>query len=181
MRTALCLELKNKMNVQNMKNREKELLDLCFFELQKIKGLTILGDLKTERIGCVSFTIENIHYNLIVRLLNDRFGIQVRGGWSCASTYAHFLLNIDEEKSTEITNGILQKNLTEKPGWVRVSLHPTMKNEELLFICKAVEQIVLNIQDWQKAYQYNPATNEFDNLLVKESIEDDVKSWFSLA
>ncbi|MGN7812087.1 aminotransferase class V-fold PLP-dependent enzyme [Flavobacterium sp. 22076] len=181
MRTALCLELKNKMNVQNMKNREKELLDLCFFELQKIKGLTILGDLKTERIGCVSFTIKNIHYNLIVRLLNDRFGIQVRGGWSCASTYAHFLLNIDEEKSTEITNGILQKNLTEKPGWVRVSLHPTMKNEELLFICKAVEQIVLNIQDWQKAYQYNPATNEFDNLLVKETIEDDVKSWFSLA
>ena len=100
------------------------------------------------------FTLENIHYNLIVRLLNDRFGIQVRGGWSCASTYAHFLLNIDEEKSTAITNGILQKNLTEKPGWVRVSLHPTMKNDELLFICNAVEQIVLNIQDCLFDYLY---------------------------
>ncbi|AWK04708.1 selenocysteine lyase [Flavobacterium crocinum] len=179
MRTALCLELKDKMEVEKMKSRETELLDLCFSELQKIKGVTILGDLETERIGCVSFTIENIHYNLMVRLLNDRFGIQVRGGWSCASTYAHYLLNIDEVKSAAITNGILQKNLTEKPGWVRVSLHPTMKNEELLFICNAVEQIVLNIHEWQKAYQYNSVTNEFDNLFTKETIEEEVKEWFS--
>lgn len=180
MRTALCLELKDKMGVEKMKERETELLQLCFSELQKIEGLTILGDLETERIGCVSFTIENIHYNLLVRLLNDRFGIQVRGGWSCASTYAHFLLDIDEEKSNEITSGILQKNLTEKPGWVRVSLHPTMKNDELLFITNSVKEIVLNIENWQKAYQYNPVTNEFDNLLIKETIEEDVKEWFVL-
>ncbi|MBW1654998.1 aminotransferase class V-fold PLP-dependent enzyme [Flavobacterium quisquiliarum] len=180
MRTALCLELKDKMGVEKMKNRETELLHLCFSELQKIKGLIILGDLETERIGCVSFTIENIHYNLMVRLLNDRFGIQVRGGWSCASTYAHYLLNIDEEKSAAITNGILQKNLTEKPGWVRVSLHPTMKNEEFLFICNSVKEVVINIEEWQKDYQYNPVTNEFDHLLIKETIEEDVKEWFSL-
>ncbi|WJS96766.1 aminotransferase class V-fold PLP-dependent enzyme [Flavobacterium johnsoniae] len=180
MRTALCLELKDKMGVENMKNREKELLNLCFSELKKIQGLHLLGDLETERIGCVSFTIENIHYNLLVRLLNDRFGIQVRGGWSCASTYAHVLLQIDEEKSAEITNGILQKNLTKKPGWVRVSLHPIMTNEELLFICNAVNDIVINIEDWKKAYQYNPVTNEFDNLLITETIEEDVKEWFVL-
>nr|WP_294783388.1 aminotransferase class V-fold PLP-dependent enzyme [uncultured Flavobacterium sp.] len=180
MRTALCLELKVKMGIENMKNREKELLDLCFSELQKIEGLTLLGDLETERIGCVSLTIENIHYNLLVRLLNDRFGIQVSGGWSCASTYAHFLLNIDEEKSTAITNGILQKNLTEKPGWVRVSLHPTMTNAELLFIINSVKEIVSNIENWQKAYQYNPVTNEFDNLSIKETIEEEVKEWFVL-
>lgn len=179
-RTALCLELKNEMGVENMKSREKELLDLCFLELQKIQGLTLLGDLETERIGCVSFTIENIHYNLLVRLLNDRFGIQVRGGWSCASTYAHFLLGIDEEKSTKITNGILQKNLTEKPGWVRVSLHPTMTNEELLFICNAVQLIVVNIEEWQKLYKYNQVTNEFDSLLFNDSISEDVKHWFEL-
>jgi len=179
-RTALCLELKNKMGVENMKNREKELLNLCFSEFQKIEGLTILGDLKSERIGCVSFTIKNIHYNLMVRLLNDRFGIQVRGGWSCASTYAHFLLNIDKEKSEEITNGILQKDLSEKPGWVRVSLHPTMTNEELLFICNAIKIIVLNIKEWEKLYQYNPITNEFDNLKFNDTIAEDIKHWFEL-
>jgi selenocysteine lyase/cysteine desulfurase len=179
MRTALALKLKEKMGIINMKNREKELLDICFSELQKVQGLSILGNLKTERIGCVSFIIENIHYNLIVRLLNDRFGIQVRGGWSCASTYAHYLFDIDEEKSKAITNGILQKNLTDKPGWVRVSLHPTMTNEELLFICDAVQQVSLNYEEWQKDYQYNPCTNEFDHIIKEETIGEDVKLWFS--
>lgn len=180
MRTALCLNLKDKMGVENMKNREKELLNLCFSEMQKIDGLTILGDLDAERIGCVSFTIKDIHYNLIIRLLNDRFGVQVRGGWSCASTYAHFLLHIDEEKSAQITNGILQKNLTEKPGWVRVSLHPTMTNKELLFIINSIREIVANYKDWEKAYQYNCVTNEFDSLIIKETIEDEVREWFLL-
>ncbi|MFC0776969.1 aminotransferase class V-fold PLP-dependent enzyme [Flavobacterium sp. HJSW_4] len=179
-RTALCLELKDEMGVENMKNREKELLDLCFSEFDKIEGLTILGDLKTERIGCVSFIVKDIHYNLMVRLLNDRFGIQVRGGWSCASTYAHFLLNIDRDKSKAITDGILKKDLSDKPGWVRVSLHPTMTNKELIFICTAIRNIVLNIEEWQKLYLYNPMTNEFDNLIVNDTIADDVRHWFKL-
>ena len=67
-RTALALKLKAQMGIENMKNRENELLTLCYSKLQKIEGLSILGDIKKERIGCVSFTIKNIHYNLIVRL-----------------------------------------------------------------------------------------------------------------
>ncbi|GGE96046.1 aminotransferase class V-fold PLP-dependent enzyme [Flavobacterium limi] len=180
MRTALCLELKEKMGVENIHNREKELLKLCYSELQKVHGLSILGDLKNERIGCVSFTIENIHYNLIVRLLNDRFGIQVRGGWSCASTYAHYLFDIDEEASHDITNELLHKNLSNKPGWVRLSLHPTMTNEELLFICDAIQNVALHYQEWQKEYQYNPSTNEFEDLLAVVTIAEDVKEWFCL-
>ena len=121
-----------------------------FLKLQKIQGLSILGDLKSKRIGCVSFVIEDIHYNLIVRLLNDRFGIQTRGGWSCASTYAHYLFNIDEKRSRAITNELLEKNQTNKPGWVRLSLHPITTNEELEFICDAVQQVALNYKKWRK-------------------------------
>ncbi|MFV8341994.1 aminotransferase class V-fold PLP-dependent enzyme [Flavobacterium sp. XS2P39] len=179
-RTALCLELKAQMGIEKVKKRETELLILGYAELQKIKGLSILGDLKTERIGCVSFTVENCHYNLIVRLLNDRFGIQVRGGWSCASTYAHYLFDIDQEASGKITKGILQKNLSDKPGWVRLSLHPTMANEELLFVCDAIQKIVFNYEEWQKAYQYNPCNNEFESLISEETIAEDVKQWFCL-
>ncbi|TPG36152.1 aminotransferase class V-fold PLP-dependent enzyme [Flavobacterium pectinovorum] len=178
MRTALCLELKDQMGIQNMKNREKELLDLCYSSLQKIEGLSILGDLKTERIGCVSFIIENIHYNLIVRLLNDRFGIQARGGWSCASTYAHTLFEIDQIESKAITNGILQVDLSNKPGWVRLSLHPTMSNDNLLFICDAIQKIAVYYTEWQMMYKYNPRTNEFEHLAGEESIAEKVKEWF---
>ena len=180
MRTALCLELKEQMGIENIKNRDKELLDLCYSELQKVEGLSILGDITTERIGCVSFIIEDIHYNLIVRLLNDRFGIQVRGGWSCASTYAHYLFDIDQEESEIITNELLHKNLSNKPGWVRVSLHPTMTNEELLFVCDAIQKVVLNYEEWQKPYEYNASNNEFENVLIEETISRDVKDWFCL-
>ncbi|WJS94637.1 aminotransferase class V-fold PLP-dependent enzyme [Flavobacterium johnsoniae] len=179
-RAALALELKEKMGVEQIAKREKELLDLCFSKLQKIQGLSILGDLKSKRIGCVSFVIEDIHYNLIVRLLNDRFGIQTRGGWSCASTYAHYLFNIDEKRSRAITNELLEKNQTNKPGWVRLSLHPITTNEELLFICNAIQQVALNYKKWQKDYEYNPATNEFENPRIKDTIEREVNEWFEL-
>ncbi|MFB9080762.1 aminotransferase class V-fold PLP-dependent enzyme [Flavobacterium procerum] len=180
MRAALTLQLKDKMSVEKIAKREKELLDLCFSKLQKIQGLSVLGDLKSERIGCVSFVIEDIHYNLIVRLLNDRFGIQVRGGWSCASTYAHYLFNIDEKRSRAITSELLQKNQTNKPGWVRLSLHPIMTNNELEFICDAIEQITLHYKKWKKEYTYNAATNEFESIQINETIKEDVQEWFNL-
>ncbi|WP_431241315.1 aminotransferase class V-fold PLP-dependent enzyme [Flavobacterium sp. P21] len=179
-RTALALELKEKMGVKQITNREKELLAICFEKLQKIKGLSILGDLTSKRIGCVSFVIDDIHYNLIVRLLNDRFGIQVRGGWSCASTYAHYLFNIDEKRSKAITTELAQKNQTNKPGWVRLSLHPIMTNEELSFICNAIQQVASNYKKWQKDYEYNPATNEFDNPRIQDTIAKEVNEWFDL-
>lgn len=179
-RTALTLKLKEQMGLDNIHNREKELLDLCFYELRKIKGLTILGDIDTNRIGCVSFVIENIHYNLIVRLLNDRFGIQVRGGWSCASTYAHYLFDIDENKSKKITNELVQKNQSNKPGWVRLSLHPTMTNQEVLFICDAIKAVSLNYMLWSKDYRYDSVTNDFESLHFTESISNEIDGWFKI-
>lgn len=168
------------MGIENIKNRETELLTLCFSELRKIKGLSILGDLNAERIGCVSFNIENIHYNLVVRLLNDRFGIQVRGGWSCASTYAHSLFNINEENSKAIKEGILQKNLSNKPGWVRISLHPTMTDQDVLFICSAIRNIAIHYEDWQTVYQYSLSNNEFESIVYHENIGKEVRGWFYL-
>ncbi|MBK0368692.1 aminotransferase class V-fold PLP-dependent enzyme [Flavobacterium sp. SE-1-e] len=179
MRTALCLELKIQMGIEKMKKRETELLQLCYSEFKKLPQIKLLGDLNSERIGCVSFTIEDIHYNLAVRLLNDRFGIQVRGGWSCASTYAHSLFKIDKKESEVITKGILQQDLSNKPGWVRLSLHPTMANSELLYICNALKSIIENYLEWQKDYVYNPCNNEFDSLFYKDSLEEEVKGWFT--
>jgi len=179
-RAALAIQLKEQMGIKNIANREKELLDLCYAEFHKIPGLVILGDTKTDRIGCVSFIIEDIHYNLIVRLLNDRYGIQVRGGWSCASTYAHYLFDIDEIKSKSITNELHNKKQNNKPGWVRLSLHPITTNAELLEISKALQEIVLNYKEWQKEYQYNSGTNEFENRYKEENILEEVQQWFEL-
>jgi len=160
-RTALCIELKNQMGIENIRNREEELLKKAFHDLEKIEGLHILAGNSKKRLGIISFYIDGLHYNLAVRLLNDHFGIQVRGGCACAGTYGHYLLNVSYEASKKITSKITSGDLSEKPGWVRLSLHPTLSDKQLIYILDAIKQIALNKVEWSKNYDYNSKTNEF--------------------
>ncbi|QDO95150.1 aminotransferase class V-fold PLP-dependent enzyme [Formosa sediminum] len=180
MRTALAIRLKEKMNTAYIAQREEELLEYCFEKLKHIPNIFILGNTEVKRIGCVSFGIQNVHYNLIVRLLNDRFGIQVRGGWSCASTYGHYLFDYDKDKSTEMVDDLNAKNLTNKPGWVRLSLHPVTSNKELEFICDAIKQVAENHESWSTDYVYNQANNEFEDATKDADIIEKTKNWFVL-
>ena len=107
-------------------NREHEISNIIFERLSKIPNLNILAAEHTDRLGVFSFFITGAHFNLIVKLLNDRFGVQSRGGCSCAGTYGHFLLNVDQVTSKSIENKILEGCMVERPGWIRMSIHPTM-------------------------------------------------------
>ena len=163
-KAALCIQLKEELNEDNMSKRENEQLKIIFDELRKIPGLHILADNIEKRLGAVSFYVDNIHYNLIVKILNDRFGIQVRGGCSCAGTYGHYLLHVDQNRSKSITDKIDHGDYSEKPGWVRMSIHPTMANDEIYFICDSIKQIIKNISNWEKDYNYSSSKNEYYNL-----------------
>ncbi|MEA3451474.1 MAG: aminotransferase class V-fold PLP-dependent enzyme, partial [Bacteroidota bacterium] len=147
-RTALSIKLKEQMKVDNIKNREDELIHLAFDKFMKIKGMHILSENIRERIGVISFYSEFVHHNLMTKLLNDRYGIQVRGGCSCAGPYGHYLFNIDKKISHLFTKKISNEDASEKPGWVRVSLHPTMTNYELDYIVDAINEITENIDEW---------------------------------
>ncbi|RFB14766.1 aminotransferase class V-fold PLP-dependent enzyme [Bacillus sp. HNG] len=160
-RTALCMDLKSEMGIKNMLNREKEQLRLLFSHLEKIPEIHILAGNIKDRIGIVSFNIETIHYNLIVRLLNDRYGIQVRGGCSCAGTYGHYLLNINKKTSKQITEKITHGDMSAKPGWVRFSFHPIMTDQEILTFIQALREIIENIDEWKNAYVYDPVSNDY--------------------
>lgn len=160
-RAALAMQLKEKMGVEKMHAREKEIVALAFQGLKQIPDLHILADHIEDRLGVISFYIDSIHYNLVVRLLSDRFGIQTRGGCACAGTYGHYLLDVSYEKSKSITEKINTGDLSEKPGWVRVSLHPTMKNKEVLYLIEALKQIQSNHKAWSKDYYYDKHTNEY--------------------
>jgi selenocysteine lyase/cysteine desulfurase len=179
-RAALCIRLKEEMGTRNIEEREKELVSTAFSELRNIPDLVILADNVSERLGAISFYIKNIHYNLIVKLLNDRFGVQVRGGCSCAGTYGHYLLHVTPGQSQSITEKINKGDLSEKPGWVRLSIHPTTTNDELHYIIKAIADIKDNIAQWEKDYIYNPATNEFNNILADRNDELKAGNWFKL-
>lgn len=160
-RAALAIKLKEEMGVENIEKREKELVNIAFEGLSNIDGLNILAPKQKDRIGAISFYFKEIHYNLVVKLLNDRFGVQVRGGCACAGTYGHILLDVDYERSQHITELINQGDLSLKPGWIRLSIHPTMTDEELKFIIKAVGEISKNYKEWSEDYIYLPKKNEF--------------------
>lgn len=163
-KAALALQLKDRMDTKLMVIKERALLGLFREELKDLGEIHYLGNEDTQRIGCLSFNLKDIHYNLVVRLLNDRFGIQVRGGWSCASTFAHYLFGLDEASSSRIMDGIDRKNLHYKPGWVRISLHPIMDADEVRYITGALREIGYNREEWGKDYRYNPMNNEYEYL-----------------
>ncbi|MCF8239837.1 MAG: aminotransferase class V-fold PLP-dependent enzyme [Melioribacteraceae bacterium] len=163
-KAALAILLKEEMSVSKIIEREHELKEKLLNRIQSINGVTVLEASQQDRLGYISFYIKGIHHNLIVRLLNDRFGIQTRGGCSCAGTYGHVLLHIDFHESKRITEKIDVGDLSEKPGWVRISIHPTMTNEEIDFILDALNEITINYKDWIKGYKFDPHKGDFDPL-----------------
>jgi selenocysteine lyase/cysteine desulfurase len=179
-RTALAISLKEKMGVKNILEREEELIDLIWDDLKSIEGLHILADNHKHRLGVISFYIEGLHYNLAVRLLNDKFGIQVRGGCSCAGTYGHYLLEVSHEKSRSITDKISKGILTDKPGWIRMSIHPTMTDVEAIRLVNAIRELALHHHDWAKDYVYSSHSNEFSHHSEQSTIQHQVEAWFKL-
>ncbi|MBC9914981.1 aminotransferase class V-fold PLP-dependent enzyme [Chitinophaga varians] len=180
-KAAMCIRLKEQMQVQHIRQREEELLAIILPRLARIPQLQVLEPQATQRLGVVSFMVTGVHYNLIVRLLNDRFGIQLRGGCSCAGTYGHMLLRVDKDWSHAIRQSIRSGDLSHKPGWVRLSIHPTMSNREIHSILDAIEATILHVKLWERDYTYDPASNEyhFREIAIKKPPQQ-VLSWFDI-
>ncbi len=179
-RTALTFELKDQMGIENIEKREKELIPRAFKGLKAIDGVRILADNVIDRIGALSFYIENVHFNLVVKLLSDRYGIQVRGGCACAGTYGHYLLDVSHDYSREITELINHGDLSQKPGWIRWSIHPTTLDSEIDYFVFAVEEIKKNHEKWALDYLYNKKTNEFLHKDLQGKSMYDLNKWFDL-
>ena len=179
-RAALAMELKEMMGVSQIMQREEELVEITMKGLHDIPGIKVLAGKTTHRLGIISFYHTDIHFNLIVKLLSDRFGIQARGGCACAGTYGHFLLEVSYDRSHQITEKINHGDLSEKPGWVRISLHPVVTDRELHYFIDALKEIVSNHAEWRKDYNYNPQKNEFEHRSITGVSTDWIQEWFKL-
>jgi len=160
-RAALAMEVKHSMGTRRIEEREEELKRIAFEEFKAEGSVMLLEGGNLRRLGILSFYAPGEHHNLIVRLLNDRFGVQARGGCSCAGTYGHILFNIKKTTSRHITDMIDAGDLSEKPGWVRVSLHPTMTDDEARFIGRSVVEVIRNYRDWGRLYEFHKESGEF--------------------
>lgn len=144
---AQCILLKNQMGVTNIRARESTLTAALLQGLSAIENIRVLAPKNQHRLGIVSFIVKHVHYNIVVQKLNDRFGIQCRGGCSCAGTYGHFLLGIDPARSLDILERLKAGDHAAKPGWVRLSIHPTTTAAEIDHLIEAVEAVSCPV--WQ--------------------------------
>ena len=142
-RAGLVFQLKGAVGVDVIKAHEQRFLRAAIDAWTAHPNIEILGNLDAERLSILSFVIRRpggkyLHHNFVVALLNDLFGIQSRGGCSCAGPYGHRLLGIDIERSHRFEREILDGCEGIKPGWVRVSFNYFISDAVARYIVDAV-------------------------------------------
>jgi selenocysteine lyase/cysteine desulfurase len=177
-KAAMCIRLKEAMGVEQMRARESLMLDTIFRRFSGMRPVQVLEAHIKDRQGVISFIVKGAHYGLIVQLLNDRFGIQTRGGCSCAGTYGHKLLHVGRAQSYAIRDSIRSGNLYDKPGWIRLSIHPTMTDAEIVFIMDAIEETAAQAGAWAQDYRYDPKAHKFEHAGARAGEQGRVAAWF---
>src|SRR6478672_5415207 len=151
--------------------REEALLARAVTAWRDHPALEILGNLDAERLSIVSFVVRRspagpgegrrptyLHHNYVVAVLNDLFGIQSRGGCSCAGPYGHRLLGIDLERSHEFEREIAHGCEGIKPGWVRINFNYFISETVFRYVVEAVGLVAEHGWRLLPDYRFDPAT-----------------------
>jgi len=162
-RAGLVFALKDAVGVDTIQAREHDFLARAMTEWAAHPSIQILGSPTADRLSIVSFVIKRpggryLHHNVVVAILNDLFGIQARGGCSCAGPYGHRLLGIDLERSHEFERQIAGGCEGIKPGWVRVSFNYFISDEVFRYILDAVSLIADQGHKLLPQYRFSPDT-----------------------
>jgi len=164
-RAGLVFQLKEAVGAAAIREREEELLARAIASWSKNDNLTILGNREAYRLSIVSFVVRHksayLHHNFVVTLLNDLFGIQARGGCSCAGPYGHRLLGIDLDTSKEFEREIVSGCEGIKPGWVRVNLNYFVSEIEFQYIVDAIHVVANDGWKLLPHYDFDPDSGEW--------------------
>ncbi|MFZ2501245.1 MAG: aminotransferase class V-fold PLP-dependent enzyme [Nocardioides sp.] len=162
-RAGLVFQLKQAVGVETIEAREGALLRRAVAAWQEEPTITILGNLAARRLSILSFVVKApsgayLHHNFVVALLNDLFGIQTRGGCSCAGPYGHRLLDIDVERSHQFEAQIATGCEGIKPGWVRVNFNYFIEEAVFAYIVEAIRMVARDGWKLLSDYRFDPAS-----------------------
>jgi len=162
-RAGLVFQLKQAVGVDVIRSHEEDFLRRSIATWLQEPSIQILGNLEAERLSIVSFVVRApsgryLHHNFVVALLNDLFGIQSRGGCSCAGPYGHRLLGIDPDRSHELDREIDHGCEGIKPGWVRVNFNYFISEAVFSYIVEAVRLVAKDGWRLLGDYHFDPAT-----------------------
>jgi hypothetical protein len=161
-RAGLAFALKESVGVERIRELEHRFIRRAIDSWSENPNIEILGNPNADRLSIVSFVVRHrdrtLHHNFVVALLNDLFGIQARGGCSCAGPYGHRLLGIDLATSNRFEEMVAGGCEVIKPGWVRVNFNYFIPEEEFAYILEAVHMVA--DQGWRllPQYRYEPET-----------------------
>ena len=162
-RAGLVFQLKQAVGVDVIRAHEEDFWRRAVARWRENPSLEILGNLDAERLSIVSFVVRSpggryLHHNFVVALLNDLFGIQARGGCSCAGPYGHRLLGIDLERSHAFEREIARGCEGIKPGWTRVSFNYFVSEAVFRYLVDAVDLIATDGWRLLPAYRFDPVS-----------------------
>jgi hypothetical protein len=102
-----------------------------------------------------------LHHNFVVALLNDLFGIQARGGCSCAGPYGHRLLGIDPDHANAFASQAVAGWLGIKPGWTRLSFSFYLSEAEFDYLVQAVHLVATHGHRLLPDYRFDPRSGRW--------------------
>ncbi|WP_112239230.1 aminotransferase class V-fold PLP-dependent enzyme [Kribbella monticola] len=161
-RAGLVFQLKQAVGIEVIRAHEDAYLRRAVEAWREEPNIQILGNLDAERLSIVSFVVKApsgryLHHNFVVALLNDLFGIQSRGGCSCAGPYGHTLLGIDLQQSAEFAAEIMHGCEGIKPGWVRVNFNYFISEAVFSYVVEAVKLVARDGWRLLGDYRFDPA------------------------
>lgn len=164
-RAGLVFQLKEAVGADLIREREEQLITRAVESWSQNPNIHILGNPSAWRLSIVSFVIQHndryLHHNFVVALLNDLFGIQSRGGCSCAGPYGHRLLGIDLSTSRAFEREIVKGCEGIKPGWGRLNFNYFIAEEVFSFILQAVHFVAEHGWKLLPHYQFEPNTGQW--------------------
>lgn len=161
-RAGIVFALKEKVGAELIQQREQILLEKALARWQANPNIEVLGNPHLRRLPIISFCVRRgeryLHHNYVVALLNDVFGIQARGGCSCAAPYGHRLLRINPTLSRAYQREVDMGYEGIKPGWTRVNFHFLISDAACDYLIEAVDLVAKHGHRLMSDYQFDLRT-----------------------
>jgi len=158
-RAGLVFKLQQEVGTDEIERREQSFVERAIKRFNAVSNIEILGGDTAPRLSIMSLRFRHghrdLHYGFVVSLLNDLFGIQVRGGCSCAGPYGHSLLGMDMNYSRDIETEIQNGAIVLRPGWVRLNFNYFIGEQEFEFLLRAIELVAEHGWRLLPYYQFN--------------------------
>lgn len=164
-RAALAFMVKDVIGTDEIAAREARYASMGLDGWQDNEQIQLLGRQVPHRLPIFSFLVRDragqvVSPLLITMMLSDIYGVQVRGGCSCAGPYGHRLLGISEELSHQMRDSIRAGITVQKPGWVRLNFSYMMNEITVERIIAAVNDLTQTLDQHMSHYAIDAQTGQ---------------------